>query len=144
MRLVDLEPQFLRCESRTATGRFHHPDGYEKDPGHVHTDVCWYETVYEQEYHVPVATLAEAQGVQFLCPICFVANGGAVGTHSVLCWSRSRGAPDDASPGPGRWTLDGTGFEDLTLNGDPPGTARSVALGGGCDWHGFVTNGEVA
>jgi hypothetical protein len=37
----------------------------------------------------------------------------------------------------------GTGFDDLTLNADPPGTARSVLLTSGCGWHGFVNNGEV-
>jgi len=84
-----------------------------------------------------------AQGVRFLCPKCFVENGGADGTHGVVCWSRSRGVPDSASPGPGRWALVGTGFDDLTLNADPPGDARSVQLKGGCGWHGFVTNGEV-
>jgi hypothetical protein len=94
--------------------------------------------------HIPVDGIAEAQGVMFLCPKCFAANGGKAGTHRVICWSRSRGIPDDADPKPGRWTLDGTGLHDLTLNGDPPGNARSVALiGGGCGWHGFITNGEV-
>ena len=40
--------------------------------------------------------------------------------------------------------MEGTGFADLTLNGDPPGNARSVLLtGDGCAWHGFVTGGEV-
>jgi hypothetical protein len=53
----------------------------------------------------------------------------------------SRGVPDDAKPGPGRWSLVGTGFDDLTLDGD--GGSRSVLLLGGCAWHGFVTNGEV-
>lgn len=94
--------------------------------------------------HREVATIAEAQGVRFLCPKCFAANGGPVGTHGVICWSRSRGVPDDVRPAPGRWALDGTSIGDLTLNADPPGTARSVQLlGGGCAWHGFVTNGEA-
>ncbi len=88
--------------------------------------------------------LAEASGVKFLCPKCFAANNGPVGTHAVICWSRSRGVPDDATPGPGRWRLDGTGLHDLTLNADLPSGARSVLLIGGCGWHGFVTNGEAA
>lgn len=91
-----------------------------------------------------VDTLAEAQGVSFLCPKCFAASNGPVGTHSVVCWSESRGAPADAVPGPGRWKLDGTGLHDLTLNADPPRSARSVLLNGGCAWHGFVTNGDAA
>lgn len=92
-------------------------------------------------YFQMVPTKAEAHGVEFLCPKCFAANGGAAGTHAVICWSRSAGAPDGAEPGPGRWRMDGTGLEDLTLNADPPSAARSVLLTGGCGWHGFVTNG---
>lgn len=103
-----------------------------------------YEKREDGVFHIPVATIGEAQGVEFLCPKCFAANGGSVGTHSVMCWSRSRGVPEDANPGPGRWKLDGTGIDDLTLNADPPSRARSVALKGGCSWHGFVTNGEAA
>lgn len=87
--------------------------------------------------------MAEAQGISFLCPKCFAENKGPRGTHSVICWSRSRGVPEDATPGPGRWKLDGTSFDDLTLNADPPSTARSVQLTGGCGWHGFITNGEA-
>jgi len=90
--------------------------------------------------------IAEAQGIMFACPKCFVENGGLVNTHQVICWSRSRGVPDDVDPKPGRWTLEGTGYGDLTLNGDQsggPGGARSILLTGGCGWHGFITNGEV-
>ncbi len=114
MRLTELDPLFVR---------------YEERGGRV--------------YQVPVPTLAEAHGVRFLCPKCWTENKGSVGTHGVVCWSRSRGVPDHASPSPGRWTLDGTDMDDLTLNGDPPGAARSVLLTGGCGWHGFITNGEI-
>lgn len=101
----------------------------------------WLRVVMEGRWReVP---MAEAQGLLFLCPKCFVANGGAVGTHSVICWSRSAGVSDDEPPKPGRWTWHGTGFEDLTLESDPPGGSRSVLLTGGCGWHGFITNGEV-
>ena len=90
-----------------------------------------------------VESIAAAQGIKFLCPKCFAENGGEVGTHAVICWSRSRGVTEAEHPGPGRWKIEGTGFSDLTLNADPPGTNRSVQLNGGCNWHGFVTNGEV-
>lgn len=113
-KLTELEPRFIRYVER---------DG----------------RIYFEE----VVTLAQAQGVRFLCPKCFVANRGPIGTHVVVCWSRSRGAPDMAQPGPGRWKLDGTGFADLTLNADPPGKMRSVKLAGGCGWHGHVTHGDV-
>ena len=122
MKLAQLEPEFLRREER---------------PDHV--------------YFVPVATIAEAQGVQFLCPKCFVAKGGPIGTHGVICWSRSAGVPDSAEPGPGRWRLVGSSLEDLSLM-EEPGFSRSVALKCEClepdgkpgaGWHGYITNGEA-
>jgi hypothetical protein len=79
---------------------------------------------------------AEAQGIRFLCPKCFEANGGAAGTHSVLCWFADKGVPADKSPGPARWPATGTGVEDITLT-------PSVLLLGGCGWHGWIKNGVV-
>lgn len=96
------------------------------------------------DIQIPVERIEEAQGVRFLCPACFAKNEGPMGTHSVVCWSRSRGVPEDVGPGPGRWKLDGTSLDDLTLNADPPATARSVQLLSGCGWHGHVTNGSAA
>lgn len=94
-----------------------------------------------------VDSLADAQGVLFLCPKCYVANGGAVGTHSVMCWFDGREVPDDEVPGPGRWTPQGTGLDDLTLQGRYVAAgqygARSVQLNGGCCAHFHITNGEV-
>lgn len=87
-----------------------------------------------------VDRIEDAQGISFLCPKCFEENHGPVGTHSVICWSSSRGVPEEAIPGPGRWTLEGTGYEDLTLGCEPKKT-RSVLLTGGCGWHGFITKG---
>ena len=86
--------------------------------------------------HAPrTLTIADAQGVMFLCPVCFKKNGGPVGTESVLCWFKDRGVPADAFPGPGRWTASGTSFEDLTLS-------PSVNVSNE-HWHGFITNGEI-
>lgn len=91
----------------------------------------------EEGNHRFVDTLGEAQGVMFLCPKCFAANAGNVGTHYVLAWFRDHGVPDDEVPGPGRWTPSGTGVVDLSLT-------PSVHLPGeGCGWHGFVTNGSI-
>lgn len=116
MKLAELEAEFLRYERR----------------GDGHT-------------YLPKAEgIEQAQGVLFLCPKCFERNGGPRGTHSVICWSSSRGVPDFAEPKPGRWKLVGTGLHDLTLEAELPGGARSVQLLGGCEWHGFVTNGEAA
>lgn len=92
-----------------------------------------------------VDEIAQANGVFFRCPKCYMANGNTViGTHSVLCWSRSSGAPENISPGPGRWKMEGTGIDDLTLNADAPSGQRSVQLSGdGCGAHFHVTNGEI-
>lgn len=113
MRLIDLEPKFLTLTSEEGACRLHDD-------------------------------LATAQGIEFLCPKCFVENGNSsVGTHSVMCWFRDRGVSDVISPGPGRWTPEGTGYEDLSfVPGNPP-MACSVLLTAGCGWHGFVRNGEV-
>lgn len=114
MRLEQLEPQFIRHE-RSGDG---------------HT------------YHHHIDSIEQAQGVIFLCPDCFKRNGGPVGTHSIICWSSSRGVPDFVDPKPGRWTLEGTSLDDLTL-GAEPGKSRSVQLIGGCAAHFFVTEGNI-
>lgn len=125
MRLTDLEPEWVfdfnpqthglrRAEDQHST--VHHGDGDDKPVEHT-------------------LTIANAQGVMFLCPACFVKNGGPRGTESVLCWFKGRSVPDDAVPGPGRWVASGTGFEDLTLS-------PSVNVANE-HWHGFVINGEI-
>jgi hypothetical protein len=83
--------------------------------------------------------MAEADGIFFLCPKCFSANGGSVGTHQVGCWFKGR-VPDWIEPNPGRWNPSGTGIEDLTFV--PPG-AVSVWLTAGCGAHFFVKNGDA-
>lgn len=92
----------------------------------------------DRSYRTDVS-MADADGVVFLCPKCFAANGGPVGTHHVLCWFVGR-VPDGESPGPGRWVPSGTGIDDLTFVGP---NAASVQLTEGCRWHGFVRNGEA-
>jgi len=84
-----------------------------------------------------VDAIAEADGIKFLCPKCFTANGGHVGTHFVICW-RPR-VPQTTTPTPGRWEFQGTGLDDLTL----VAASSSILLMGGCNWHGYVRNGEV-
>lgn len=93
------------------------------------------------EFRTDVATLAEAQGIMFLCPKCFMELGGPVGIHSVICWFKERGVPDDMDPKPGRWNPSGTGIDDLTFV--PPGAVSVALLGDGCKWHGFVRNGDA-
>jgi hypothetical protein len=93
--------------------------------------------------HVFVDTLAEADGVEFLCPKCFAENKGPIGTHGVICWFVGK-VPDHASPKPGRWMPQGTSLDDLTFVNSPGRTSSVLLLGEGCGWHGFVTNGEAA
>lgn len=80
---------------------------------------------------------ADADGIAFLCPKCFSANGGPVGTHSVICWRPN--VPQTIGPMPGRWEMDGTGFDDLTLRAG----SSSVQLLGGCNAHFFIKNGGI-
>lgn len=81
--------------------------------------------------------IAGADGILFLCPKCFETNGGPVGTHRILCYTPH--VPQTRSPAPGRWNLVGTGYEDLTLEAG----SSSILLTSGCQWHGFIRNGEV-
>ena len=83
-----------------------------------------------------VDTLEDAQGILFLCPKCFASNGGPVGTHSVICWFKHRGVPDDLEPGPGRWEPSGLGYHDVSLT-----PSVNLSDPGGCLWHGWVKEG---
>ncbi len=87
-----------------------------------------------------VDTIAEADGIQFLCPVCWKKNGGPVGTHVIHCWNPS--VPQTKTPKGGRWNLVGTGFHDLSLVAG----SSSVLIkneDGTEHWHGFVKSGEV-
>src|SRR5205823_3280847 len=119
-----------------------------------------------REYRMGVP-FAEADGVQFQCPLCAerLANArkatgntepgtaGEVGeeggrrfvrgAHYVICWFRGK-VPDDLNPKPGRWTPSGTGLDDLTFVPGTPALAVSVLLTSGCGWHSFVRDGEAA
>lgn len=110
-----------------------------------------------------VESLGLADGVIFLCPKCFGTHGGAVGTHSVICWRPHVG--QEHTPIPGRWQFEGTGLHDLTLvagsssvlltswcqhpdckgwHGWPVGGGPPCADGRCAGWHGFIRNGEVS
>lgn len=81
--------------------------------------------------------IKEADGIFFLCPVCFLKNNGAKGTHYAICWQPHVSL--DFKPTPGRWEFLGTGFNDLTLvNG-----SSSVLFQDGCGAHFFIKNGEI-
>lgn len=108
MKLLELEPTFLRYEPK---------DG--------------------RDIFVMVDSISEAQGVKFLCPKCWKANNGPIGTHAVICWNPT--IPQTVPPQPGRWSLVGTGLHDLSL----VAASSSILLTAGCMWHGYIKNGEV-
>lgn len=75
-----------------------------------------------------------ADGVEFLCPLCFERNHGPVGTHLIVCWRE--GVSQEIPPQGGRWYLSGDGYANLTI-------APSIHIPEGCGAHFFVTNGEI-
>lgn len=95
----------------------------------------------------PVETVAEADHVNFLCPLCFEKNGGPAGTHKVMVTLAGREVPEEAgsrdSTGkPSRWSASGTGIDDLVLT---PSIALDAGRpeGAGCHWHGFVGSSGI-
>lgn len=103
----------------------------------------WGPTPVSYELH-DVKTVAEADLLTFLCPLCFAKNGGAVGTHAVMVSFAGRNVPDaagtrDNTGKPSRWTMQsGTGLDDLVLT---PSILLSLNE---CRWHGFVGSNGIA
>jgi hypothetical protein len=92
----------------------------------------------DRHFHY-VDTIAEADGLIFVCPKCFAANGfKRPGVHSIICWAPS--VPQTTSPTPGRWSLLGTGFADLTL---VAGSDSVLLTGEGCAAHFYVRDGAI-
>lgn len=86
-----------------------------------------------------VPTISEADGVEFLCPKCFEANGRRrPGVHGIICWAPS--VPQTTSPTPGRWEMVGAGMNDLTLKA---GSSSVLLTGDGCRAHFFIEGGNV-
>jgi hypothetical protein len=132
MRLVDLEPFFLRhavVKAHEGIGRSM-PDGTTQ----------WGGFDVDSMHHVD--TLVEAQGIWFDCPKCYAAAGNSsAGVHGVRCFFPGRGVPNhlglNSAGQPVRWNVTGNTFDNLSLT-------PSILLQGGCGWHGFITNGEVS
>jgi hypothetical protein len=81
--------------------------------------------------------LKDSDGILFLCPVCFLANKGPAGTHSVICWQPQ--VPQSTHPTPGRWTFSGDSIDNLTLTAG----SSSILLKSDCNAHFFIRNGEV-
>lgn len=131
MKLLELEPRFLRYVLETADehrGR-RLPDGTTQWGG------------FPIDTFHNVESLSEADRIMFLCPLCFTRNSGPVGTHGIAIDFVGRATPDSAcmrndQKQPVRWNATGNSLEDLTLT-------PSILILSGCQWHGFVTNGEI-
>lgn len=88
--------------------------------------------------YVRTDAIAQSHGVIFLCPLCFAANGGNEGTHSILIPFADRGVPAEFCPKLPRWTfVSGTSLDTLTIT-------PSILIHAPCGWHGFITNGDAA
>lgn len=104
----------------------------------------WLKRVSDRSFK-KVYSLQEADGIRFLCPLCWKVNDGPVGTHSILCWRPHVPQSCYPAPGrwgypaPGRWEFQGSSFEDLTL----VASSSSILLLGGCKAHFFIRNGEI-
>lgn len=136
MKLSCLEATFLRHESKEE------PVTIANDPMNYPAGGTRVE-VREVFYSIPVATLAEADGIRFLCPKAYNENGGPERTHSVEVWFEGSPVPHtrglSSNGAPARWRASGSGLDDLTL------TPSILEVDGGfCGWHGFVTNGDAA
>lgn len=86
-----------------------------------------------------------ADGVDFLCPVCFEKNGGVEGTHGIVCWFPH--VSQAIHPGPGRWepripaTLDNLTFVPYGKPGSSSALYQSVRVGSHA--HFAVENGTV-
>jgi hypothetical protein len=131
MKLCDLEPAFLDYRLDIAD-EYH---GRPQPDGTVQWRGFSTDTFHEQ------SGFTGADGVKFLCPKCFAANGGAINTHEVHVYFGNSDVPahigKDSNGQTVRWSASGTGLEDLTLS-------PSIHVVTGCGWHGFVQNGEVS
>jgi hypothetical protein len=82
-----------------------------------------------------VEPLGEADGISFLCPKCFAANGGPVNTHSLHVYFAGRNCPDRIGKNKKgetvRWVFSGIGLDDLVLS-------PSILVEVGCEWHGYI------
>jgi hypothetical protein len=101
--------------------------------------------IEDKRTYLRIDDIKQADGIQFLCPVCFERNKGKVGTHSIICWQSN--VPQTFTPIPGRWEFLGTGYNDLTLRAG----SSSISLDSkdefknptGCRAHFHITNGEV-
>ena len=131
-KLPDLDPKFIRYEDRVETW-----DEIDGDADTRRERGCPTHSVTgTKEYQVPVESLSNAQGILFQCPKCHSIDG-----HYCSVTFSDKGVADhqgthNSKGKPTRWMVSGNGFHDLTI-------MPSIQLEGGCNWHGYISNGEV-
>jgi len=133
VRLRDLEAYFTKCRDRPVDMTSW--EDTNANPG---------KTTVRGYRHVE--TLAEADGVWFLCPKCYVKNGGVLGTHMIAIGFADR----DCLPGSysqdrngvdTRWNVSGADIDSLTLT--PSIDLSQPEIVSCCGWHGFVGSNGV-
>jgi hypothetical protein len=130
VRLLALEPSFLRHAIEIA----------DEDRGRPGPDgtTQWGGFPISVFHHV--RKRRNADGVTFLCPLCFQRNAGPVGTHGIRVYFRGSSVPEGIGTNKDgqtvRWDASNDRLESLTL-------APSIQLQGGCNWHGHVQNGQI-
>lgn len=130
VRLSELDPHWIRYEWRDDTWQqIVGPHETWEERGRPSVKV----TGRREHTLLQGVTFETAQGVLFNCPC----GSG----HIVMASFAGRGLTDDQGTHnkagqPVRWTTSGSTFDDLTLQ-------PSILLEGGCNWHGFITNGDV-
>lgn len=113
-------------------------------------------------YFEPTDSIIEADGLMFLCPLCYwrvrdkvldalhgttgditieTVEALGLGAHLVWVSFANRGLADDAgtrgaSGTPSRWSVSGSSFDDIALN-------PSILVSHPCGWHGFIENGQI-
>ena len=140
MKLTDLEPEWITYNTVVEMKRTITDEALWKSSNCA---LGITEALGPVHYRHHPLTLAEAQGIIFLCPKCMRDHPDGKGVHSVEVSFRDRGVLDadgtHTKEGlPVRWQVSGTGFHDLT-------TTPSILLtGAGCGWHGYLQEGNVS
>lgn len=114
--LIVLEPHFLRYEDVREIVHYNYGDKEE-----------------DREHMILLPSFEKAEGIHFLCPLC--------GNHRVICSFADRNlkphqGTHNKKGEPVRWKVTGNTFENLSLS-------PSILLESGCNWHGFIINGQV-
>lgn len=133
MRLRELEAQLTKHSAPMATWKRLKP-GIDPLRGNW-TDDDFYDFTGPRDIFTPVATLAEADGIWFVCPKC-----AATDRHEVRIGFSGKAVPGsygyNKKGEPVLWAMSGNGIDDLVLT-------PSIQLEGGCNWHGFVGSNGV-